>query len=381
LVLIDILKNIDTLPNNYFENFPLIAINPLDNLPYIDQNLMDDIVESILKGDYFGDLSLKGMVKKTFDIVSISEAEDLNKFDEEYLNSLNKLQISYLYRKFMSLIFDMDQNVKLFVTNQEDGDFIINYFYNSFTVFDFLKKHYKNGIGGDLALFNRDFDVETFGLTPQEKRKRGLYYFKKYFELAIGDRQIGMKRNSDGEVVAEKRFKTLQASRMDHINQLRNINNIVLYYLFGSLNRFDVKFYESNQLIQSIFRFENYLSILISLNNKFKFEEEKYFTPKSIAQEIYENYEEHFDSVKQLDFIEQELKIGNNQKHGYVVSLYFYFKKELKSAFPSAVLFQKIINNDFYLNIGRIKLSDPQNENHVLRLKEIERKWKQFSQN
>jgi len=141
LALIDILENIDTLPNNFFEKFPLIAINPLDNRPYIDQTLMNDIVESILKGDYFGDLSLKGMVKKTFDIVSISKAEDLNKFDEEYLNSLNKLQISYLYRKFMSLIFDMDQNVKLFVTNQEDGDFIINYFYKSFiTVFDFLKK-------------------------------------------------------------------------------------------------------------------------------------------------------------------------------------------------------------------------------------------------
>jgi hypothetical protein len=320
-----------------------------------------------MESKYFGSID-----EKTFKALDLKQqAEYL--LDKELLHQIyssSNLTQTDTLGVFLGEILISDENLEYEFTQE-----LVK------TVFDFLKKHYKNGIGGDLALFNRDFDVETFGLTPQEKRKRGLYYFKKYFELAIGDRQIGMKRNSDGEVVAEKRFKTLQASRMDHINQLRNINNIVLYYLFGSLNRFDVKFYESNQLIQSIFRFENYLSILISLNNKFKFEEEKYFTPKSIAQEIYENYEEHFDSVKQLDFIEQELKIGNNQKHGYVVSLYFYFKKELKSAFPSAVLFQKIINNDFYLNIGRIKLSDPQNENHVLRLKEIERKWKQFSQN
>lgn len=248
-------------------------------------------------------------------------------------------------------------------------------------VFDFLKTHYEAGIGGDLTLFNRDFDIETFGLSEQEKRKRALHHFNTYFELAIGDRQIGMERSSDGETTAEKRFKTLKATQSDFIYELQNINDIVLFYLFGSIDRFDVNFYESNALIQSIFRFENYLSILISLNNKFKFEDENYYSSKSTAQWIYKKHKVHFDSIKQLEFIEQELEIQKNRKHAYIVSLHFYFKKELKSTFPSAVLFQKIINDNFYLDIGKIKLSDPLNENHALRMKEIEEKWKQFSQN
>lgn len=190
-----------------------------------------------------------------------------------------------------------------------------------------------------------------------------------------------MEYNSDGKIGAEKRFATLYATRNDFINHLKEINNLVLYYLFGSIDRFDINLYNSNELIQSIFKFENYLSILISLNNKFKFEQENYFTPKSIAQQILEKNERYFKSIKLLDFIEQELQIANNRNFSYVVSLFYYFKKELKSDFPSASKFREIINDNFDLDVGRIKLSDSSNDSHKQRLSEIEKKWRKFSQN
>ena len=244
--------------------------------------------------------------------------------------------------------------------------------------FDFILEHYKAGVGGDNILFNRHFEDETYGLSKIEKRRIGLDYFNKYFNLAKGDIQIGLEYNPEKEVVSEKRFKTLFRIRESFKYRLQGYNSLVLPYLFGYLDYFNREVFESTPFLVDMFKFENNLSILISLNTKFKFEEDSIFTPKTIAQNIYEEYSKEFHSLKQLEFIELLLSNENNKIHSYIVSLFFFFKKDLQYKVPSAKVFQKLINKNFNLTIGGIKLSDSKNLEHLKRLKSIKEVWTKF---
>jgi hypothetical protein len=246
------------------------------------------------------------------------------------------------------------------------------------TVFEFLIEHYKAALVAEKAIFTRDFDNETFGLSKLKKKKKGLEYFNKYFDLAKEDQQIGLEYNSAGEMEAEKRFKTLFKVKESFKYQLRQQNNLVLAFLIGHLDYFDKEVFKSTPFLVKLFRFENILSILIYLNTKFKFEEDTIFKPKTKAQNIYEHYLTEFNSLKQLEFIEQQLSIKSNINHAFIVSLFFFFKKELVIKIPSAKLFKEIINTHFNSNIGGIKLSDLENKEHLKRLKKLNEVWSKF---
>jgi hypothetical protein len=246
-------------------------------------------------------------------------------------------------------------------------------------VYEFLLKHYASGIGTDLIQFKIQFEDETFTLSDKKKRIKGLVYFDAYFKRAIGDRQIGLEYNANNEIVPEKRFKTLFDAREDLIYQLRKLHPIIIDYLLGLKEKFDRKLFETDDVIQNIFSFEYNLSILIYLNKLFDIEDEDFFTPKSIAIQIYENYPDQFYSLKQIEFIEEQLSFKENKFYGYVISRYFSFKKELKIMIPKATLFKEIVNNYFDLNISKIQLSDPNNNEHELRMKLIQHKWKEFN--
>ena len=253
-----------------------------------------------------------------------------------------------------------------------------NIYYQEITneVIQFLLSHYKAGIGGNKAIFNRDFDDETFGLSKLEKKKVALDYFNKYFNLAKGITEVGLRYNSEMETVAEKRFQTLKRINNSFYCDIQNFdNNLVLAYLIGLKDYFDRELFETDPFILEMFQFENNLSILIRINNEFKFEEEDVFTAKNKAKIIFEEYNDKFQSLKQVEFIEQKLKNIANQNHSFVVSLFFFFKKEIKIKTPSAKIFQEIINNNFKHNFGEIKLSDPQNSEHKKRLKKLHLEW------
>lgn len=206
--------------------------------------------------------------------------------DAKQLDSLNFNQIdTYLFDKKLAYKSYRQTNTKPTHTSElgvvknrlEISDKNMSYLYIdevTEVVHDFLLEHYKAGIGGEKALFQRDFDDETFGLPELEKKKVALDYFNKYFNLVKGDFPIGMEYNSKREIVAEKRFKTLYALRESFRYQLQEPNNLVLSYLLGSLDYFSRETFESLPFLIKMFNFENILSILIDLNKKFNFEQE-----------------------------------------------------------------------------------------------------------
>lgn len=246
------------------------------------------------------------------------------------------------------------------------------------SVFEFLLERYKDLIGTEKVLFNRDFKNESFGLSKDEKKKIGLAHFNRHFDFAIGDTEIGLEYNKEGEIFAENRFKTLFDIRESFKNHLKEQNSLVIAYLIGYLNFFDRELYESNPYLKQIFKFENILSILISLNREFQFEKEDIFTPKSIAETIYEDYQGVFESLEQLQFIEKQILKQKVVKRALILSLFDLFSNELTLKIPSGELFGKIINFHYNFKFGVIKLNGYESVTHINRVKILKKEWEIF---
>jgi hypothetical protein len=243
------------------------------------------------------------------------------------------------------------------------------------SIFNFLNKYLVGSIETNLMMFNHSFDIKTYGYSKKRKTKEALKEFNSLFFKICEKDQIGLGKNSSDKIGAEKRFVTLKKVQGGLIEKLKGEEIILTNYLYGNNDYFTRELIDTHPYLLEIFEFENKLSIMIDLNKKFKFEEDDVFTPKTKAKIIFEEYNDKFQSLKQVEFIEQKLKNIANQNHSFVVSLFFFFKKEIKIKTPSAKIFQEIINNNFNHNFGEIKLSDPENLEHKKRLKKLHLEW------
>jgi hypothetical protein len=240
-------------------------------------------------------------------------------------------------------------------------------------LYSFLTLHYERGLG-NIILFNRDFDNETFGFLKFEKRKVALSYFNKIFSRNVKPSQIGVKYNSVKEIVTENRFTSLKKRRDSFKYKLRDNKQIVLPFLAGKKDFFNREVFENNELIKEIFIFENDLLILIDLNKKFQFEEDDIFIPKPKAKLIYEEYSDEFQSLEQVEFIEQQISSKEKVNRAFIVSLFDFFNTELIDT-PSGEIFGEIINSCFGFGFGEIKLNGSEGESHSKRKK----KWENFT--
>lgn len=253
-------------------------------------------------------------------------------------------------------------------------------FTNSFVkeVYKFLLKHYKNGLG-KIHLFNNDFRNETFGKKESEKREIALEHFNKIYPIWTANLVTVMEYDEDHNLKSENYFNKLNRSRIFIQNNLKYEIELLTAYLIGGLDYFNRNLFESNKIISEMFDFENDLLILIELNKRYGFTEDKVFIPKTIAENIYSDYPENFESLKQLQFIEEKLTIEGNRKPSYIVSLYFFFQsEEVNLKIPKEINFREILLHYFDLKLKRLKVSDSSNNKHQLRMRTIKNEWFEF---
>ncbi len=245
-------------------------------------------------------------------------------------------------------------------------------------IFLYIKTFMTGLINSNLILFNRDFDILTYGYSPKKKRKEALKKFDKIFYELIEKNKIGVDPNSDGYIGSESRFPVLKKEQLSFKNRLKFDLDIVLNYLLGNRDYFNRELLDNHPLLIEIFEFENSLKILIELNRRFKFEHDDIFTPKPKSSLIFEKYSSKFHSLQQVQFIEQQLICEENRNRAYVVSLFYFFKDEIKIKKPSADLFAELIIKNFNFNFGKIQLSDPTNNEHKNRVIKIKEDWDKF---
>tara|TARA_R110002126_G_scaffold291495_1_gene453172 strand:- start:1901 stop:2866 length:966 start_codon:yes stop_codon:yes gene_type:complete len=320
------------------------------------------------------------MELKYFGLLTEEMYNTLN--DDEMFHFLNENGVieSYIPATF----------IKKRKTNQKNGfEWVIRFYLedkeNRFSnrlfkeMYSFIKSFIKDSIETNLLMFNKEFDINNYGLSNNKKRKNGLKIFNKLFFELINKESIQIDRNFSNNLGAEKRFKTLKKEQIGLIEKFRNEHAMIDCYLFGYSDYFNRNLLDTKPILLEIYEFENKLKKLLELNKKFSFEEEHTFTPKTVAQKIYEEFAEKFDSLKQIEFIEQQITSQTKVNRSFIVVLFDLFSNELKIPMPSGKDFGIIINKYFRYSFSEIKLNGSEGDKHSNQIKSLKKDWINFT--
>ncbi|WP_397446908.1 hypothetical protein [Polaribacter sp. R77954] len=246
-------------------------------------------------------------------------------------------------------------------------------------IFLFIKTFITGLINANLILFNRDFDILTYGYSTKKKRKEALKKFDQIFYELIEKKKIGLGQNSDGYIGSESRFEALKKEQLSFKNKFKLDLGIVLNYLLGNKDFFNRELLDNHPLLLEIFEFENSLKILIELNRRFKFENDDIFTPKPKSKLIFEEYSNQFHSLKQIEFIVNQIESNEKINRAFIISLFDFFSGSLKIKTPSAKLFGEIINEHFGFNFSEIGLNGSEGDKHRQRIETFKKDWEIFT--
>lgn len=305
------------------------------------------------------------MKYKYLGFISDIEFSKLNKGEQKRFLFDNKI--------IRSEIEIFNSNIKL---NQK-GEFIFNRMLDTqkyshsydvcFEFYHFILELNKGLIGADVLDFQNNFEFETYGMSDYDKKTKGLNYFNKYFFKCCED------PNSK-----ESRFKALSSKRDHLINLTRYNNELIGQFLIGNSEYLETANFVKTKFLDGIIEFENNLQILLYLNNRFKFEEDQYFSEKSVRTKIFEEYKNKFESIKVVDFIESIFSNSIYRKRKYGLAMWDCLKNDLKLMQVSANVFKQICNTYFdcdFKNLERGQISDA-HQNHINNFKN---KWEEFN--
>lgn len=243
--------------------------------------------------------------------------------------------------------------------------------------YNFLLTHYKAGLG-KYILFNLKLNQDTFGLEYTDNKKIAVKYFNTYYSQIPINRSFKFKFDTNRNILPATKFETLDRYKKAMLLNLENKSELIIPYLAGDDLFYNRKLFETNSMINEIFEFENNLKILVELNKKYKLEQDNYFTKKTIAHQIFDKFDNEFESLKQLEFIEYQINSKETVKRAHLVLLFDLFSNQLNTDFPSGKTFGEIINSFFGFNFKQIKLNGSENKKHSISIEKLKKEWANF---
>lgn len=234
-------------------------------------------------------------------------------------------------------------------------------------LYNFLLDRYYAYIKRYSLDFFIQFEDSIFGLKWEEARKKALLEFNTIYQ------NLNLLKNSK-----TSRFSLLNRERKYYISEISNERKMVLAYLTGNIEFFDVPLYNSNIYLQTVISFEGHLEILIELNNTYKFETDTYFDENSILFEKYKSIDNPPFTFEVFKFMNYQITLNKKNKFSDLVSLYFFLRDINMIKGPEKII-RSIINEFFQPLASELKLSNRENEKHIERIDLLKKDWKKFT--
>ncbi|WP_419212577.1 hypothetical protein ACNR9Q_00265 [Maribacter sp. X9] len=301
------------------------------------------------------------------------------------------LEIRYLQEKsileikpslFSPIYFD--ENTKLWSAPVNEN-YLEHQFYNLKpnvlqAYYNFLIKHYQERIDAPFIRFSFELDEHLYGLDKKEQKKIALKSFKKVFstidsilvvpEINLSPEGIEHLKSISRLDLLKKYRDTLKATHNIYDESFKN-------YLLGKIDFFNDSLIERHANLRFTIDFESKLKKLLSLNDRFKFEEDYYFGINNQLKERFERHPELSFNFQVFKFIYQCITNIEKSEYANVVSLY-YFLFDNKIIREDANTFKYFINNEFNRDISRIKIDNITNRKHQQRIENFTDLWRKF---
>ncbi|EGV43463.1 hypothetical protein BZARG_1297 [Bizionia argentinensis JUB59] len=175
-----------------------------------------------------------------------------------------------------------------------------------------LLNRYEHFIDNNFVGFFNEFNDEIYGLTTVEQKRVAL----KYFNILYKDLKV------EGFNKIERNISVLGIENIGNENRLEYLSNrrkaykknaairsFIFEHLYGNLEFFSNELVNDNDIINEFICFESQLKILISLNDRFSFETDTYFSKAAKSKEVFYKYKNIFISID--SFITIHMTIDN----------------------------------------------------------------------
>ena len=255
----------------------------------------------------------------------------------------------------------------------EPNDSLVDEFY-SFIMNDVFKYEI---LKGRFEFFNF-FNNQIYGLEFLEQKKIALVHFNKIYD----ENYLNVITHFNSSVSETGINHTYNYSKLQMLYYQLNgfkrnlINKIKLNrYLNGDKDFFTIERLRKEFDIEDEVEFETWVQILVELNDRFKFEEDLYFTKIRNEKDRYNRYTHIFKSFESLQFTSRKIEKFQDNKKANIESLYQVLVnhdliKDHKENFIS------FLKNEFDIVISKI-ISYNENENytHDDRVKLFTQEW------
>ena len=175
------------------------------------------------------------------------------------------------------------------------------------------------------------------------------------------------------------RFELLYYQRRAEKRNLANCIDLVMEFLFGNDTFFNAELVENNKVLNKIIRFETNLKILVSLNDRFHFEDDLYFSAMGILKEKYSRYEYMFISFDAFVFTHEKINNFNTSKQANIESLHAVLQA-LELIHAKDTDFLSYVNTEHGMHMKKIrKYPLLKNRTHDNRVRLFKADWLEFS--
>lgn len=355
---------------------------------YIDDNIVVDSSNYRLNEEEYNTNSIETVKVFTltfFELMNFISAE----LKKQLKNDLDKYLNIKIKSKFNlnNLLISEGENIKLKPTQN-----LLDDFYES------IVKQFSEKVITKKCEFYEKFNEDIYGLNYNDQRKIALKNYKELYNALFKDKITYMpdvdyeSYNFEEELVKiENKLKMVYYNKLKYQHKLATINQFY-EYLTGDKSIFSKENFKKHELILlDTLNYEVSKTIMIKLNNEYKFEEDFYFTNTIEDKNKYQEYDKLFNSFKAYKFTEHQIKTFVEDEKANIESLYEFlrvqnlvnkgkniFLKYLKS--EHEISLTKIIS---YINYDDRKDfpvdGKKQNDEHLKRVKVIEEKWANFT--
>lgn len=320
-----------------------------------------------------------------FELMKFISAE----IKKQFKNDLNQYLNIKIKSKFNlnNLLISEVENIKL-----EPTQILLEDFYES------LIKKYLIKIDDEKCKFFIVFNEEIYGLNFNEQRKIALKNYKEIYSTLFKDKITYMPDDDyesydfeDELMKIENKLKIVYYNKLKYQHKLATINQF-FEYLTGDKSIFSKQNFKKHELIfLDIIKYEASKSIMIQLNNEYKFEEDFYFTNSLDDKKKYKKYDDLFTSFNAFMFTNVEIKKYHENVKSNIESLYeflrvnnlinkgknkfiSYLKNEHNIHLTKIIAYINYDNREDFPEGGK-----KPNDEHEKRVKIITEKWSNFT--
>ncbi|TLF47120.1 hypothetical protein [Maribacter aurantiacus] len=246
--------------------------------------------------------------------------------------------------------------------------------------YNFLLDVYNTKINKGLIYYTLETENELFGISREEQRKIELTHFKKIFEtLPAGFMNIKVNTSTSGIQYSQKisRIELLFNMRETMRQVQRHYSKEIKEFLLGNSDYFNDDLAKDNEYIELTVDFESKLKILLSLNDKYNFEDDLFFSRNRQLYEKFKYYKGLSFDFEIYKFIHHTINNIEDNFYSHVSSLY-YFLKGKRLIKENAGEFRDFVNREFDKELIRIKPENEDNKKHRYRLTNLEEEYTNF---